>query len=239
MTPERLALVLGLKENTLYKAWKSNGLNGWAIGSPLRQVDIDTIVLYYASIGNETAKRLAEGARKRAESAAHDSGMVRIGAEPVTETDAERPETSRKPSRWYYLADGIFFAVVGVTGYELAYFLGAWGLMLWAIYAAAISISLVMAKDMAIPRTAQWGFTAVIIFEALAYFGHLAMANLLVVNAAKRGELPFDYSGWGTLQAPFWIAAILAGVLSGVVIYVVWLRLEITKELNKKALENG
>lgn len=238
LEPERLAVLLGVQYDTLYKAWKSQGFNGWAKGRPLDHIDTAGIIEYYARLGNNTAGCLAESFRVEMESRSKPAETEQPETETrqnATEDVTEQPETKRKrPSRWYYLADCIFFAVIGITGYEMHYFMGVWGLLFWGIYAAAVTISLVMAKDSSIPKTAQWGFTAVIIFEALAYFGHLAMANLLICNAAKAGQMPFFYNGFyrETLEYPFWIATVLGGVLSGIVIYVVWLRLEITKEIS-------
>ena len=238
-TPKSLALILGLKVNTLYKAWKANNLNGWAIGEALDQADIDAIVLYYAGLGNETALKLAEGAQERMEKQAESDGNAVSAPLTDAETLTEITEGKRKsaPSRWYYIADLILLFVLGVSGYELHFFLGKWGLFFWGVYAAAVILSLIMAKDKSIPETAKAGFTAVCILETLAFFGHFAMANLLVVNAAKANLLPFRYEAWGTLSAPFYIAAVLAAILSGIVIYVVWIRLSITKELNKKDTE--
>lgn len=243
LEPERLAVLLGVQYDTLYKAWKSQGFNGWAKGRPLDHIGTAGIVEYYAGLGNDTAGCLAEGFRVEMESRNKPAEIEQPETESrqnAAEDATEQPETKRKrPSRWYYIADVIFFAVIGLTGYEAWFFLKAWGLGFWAIYAAAITISLVMAKDSSIPKTAQWGFTAVIIFEALAYFGHLAMANYLVINAAKKRLLPFEYADakygdYYSLELPFYIALVLAGLLSGIVIYVVWLRLEITKELSKQ-----
>ena len=243
LEPERLAVLLGVQYDTLYKAWKSQGFNGWAKGRPLDSVDTAGIITYYSGLGNDTAGCLAEAFKTETESrdnALETEQPETEAGQNAAEQPAEQPETKQKrPSRWYYIADVIFFAVIGLTGYEAWFFLKAWGLGFWAIYAAAITISLVMAKDPAIPKTAQWGFTAVIIFEALAYFGHLAMANYLVINAAKKRLLPFEYADakygdYYSLELPFYIALVLAGLLSGIVIYVVWLRLEITKELSKQ-----
>lgn len=236
MTPERLALILGLELDTLYRAWKTNGLNGWARKKPLDQDGVDTIIMYYANLGNETALRLSESARMRKEMIAESDGRQAPETVKGADTDSGKNGSERKrPSRWYYIADLIFYGVLAVSGYELWFFLGRWGLFFWAIYAAAVTLSLFMAKDPDIPRTADAGFTAVCILEALAFFGHFAMANLLIVNAAKADLLPFRYDAWGTLSAPFYIACVLACVLSGIVIYAVWIRLSITKELNKKA----
>lgn len=235
MTPERLALILGLKVDTLYRAWIANGLNGWAKKKPLDQDSIDTIILYYANLGNETAIGLSENARMRKETPAENGGKPEPDSPASAESANKEAESAPvKPSGWYYIADAIFLGVLAVSGYELWFFLGRWGLFFWAIYAAAVSLSLFMAKDQRIPRTAEAGFTAVCIFEALAFFGHFAMANLLIVNAAKANLMPFQYDAWGTLSAPFYIALVVACVPSGIVIYAVWIRLSITKELNKK-----
>jgi hypothetical protein len=93
---------------------------------------------------------------------------------------------------------------------------------------------LVMAKDSRVRETAQYGYTAVILLECLAFFSHLSMANHLVIEAAKLQQLPFLYNEFiGSMTAPFYIACALAAVLSSVPVFLLWARLNITKELSK------
>jgi hypothetical protein len=153
---------------------------------------------------------------------------------PTTETEKESKESKKKASRWYYLADLGFFGVTAITAYELYFFLKIWGLFFWSIYALAMVFCLVMAKDARVRETAQYGYTAVVILECLAFFSHLSMANHLVVTAAKTQQLPFLYNEFiGSMTAPFYIACAISGVLSGIPIFLLWARLNITKELSK------
>lgn len=255
MTPTRLSLILGIQTGTMYKAFKIVGTGTWGVNLPLSVADIDALILYYAGLGNETAIKLAESRQKPTETENKAPEKEVVSSAPATETEKEREETGRKVSRWYYLADTIFFFVLIMTGAEIWFFLSAgtkaeatgyniikvWGIGLWFVYAVATTISLVMAKDANIPKTAEWGFTALVILEIFGAVCHFSMAKYLVTEAAKNGLMPFTYAfpsqamegEWYSVTAPLWIAGAIAGILSGIVIYAVWIRLNITKELSR------
>lgn len=233
MPPERLSAWLGIKKDTLYKAYKVVGKGKWATGVPLLTADVEALILYYAD-RNERAKSLAETLRTVTETEKKAPENTVQEVVPAAETEKESTESSRKPSCWYYLADLGFFGVTAITAYELYFFLKIWGLFFWAIYALAMVFCLVMAKDSRVRETAQYGYTAVVILECIAFFSHLSMANHLVVDAAKTQQLPFLYHEFiGTMTAPFYIACAISGVLSGIPIFLLWARLNITKELSK------
>lgn len=254
MPPERLSAWLGIKKDTVYKAHKIVGKGKWATGVPLLPADVDALILYYSD-RNENARGLMETLRNATETEKERKETKQEISAPATETKKESKESAKKPSRLYLLADAIFFFVLIMTGAEIWFFLSSgmkaeapgyniiriWGMGLWVVYAIAISISLVMAKDASIPKTAEWGFTALVILEIFGAICHFSMANYLVTEAAKNGLMPFKYAfpgmamegEWYSITAPFWIAGAIAGVLSGIVIYAVWIRLNITKELSK------
>lgn len=255
MTPARLSLILGVQIETLRKASKIVCTGTWGKNSALSEADTNSLIFYYAALGNETAKKLAENRRKETEKVAVSGGNGQMAKIQPAEIPAEKKETEKKASRWYFIADAIFFLVLIMTGAEVWFFLTtgmkadapgaaiirAWGMGLWITYAAAISISLLMAKDASIPKTAEWGFTALVILEFFGAVCHFSMAKYLVTEAAKNGLMPFTYAfpsqamegEWYSVTAPLWIAGAISAVLSGIVIYAVWIRLSITKELSK------
>ncbi len=235
MPPERLSLILGVQYGTLYKAFKKVGADSWVAGSPLSERDISALVYYYADLGNDTARKLAESRRKAEEPARNTDAPATESEVMPAESGEQKKETPQKASVWYYLADLVFFGVSGIVAYELWFFLKVWGLLFWGVYAGALFFCLAMAKDKRVPETAQYGYTAVVILECVAFFSHLSMANNLAIKAAKAGELPFLYNQWsGSMTAPFYIACALAAVLSGVPVFLLWARLNITKELSKQ-----
>jgi hypothetical protein len=234
MTPEYLSLLLRKGVGTAYKAFKKVGKDTWALGTPLSEHDATALIMYYSRLGNEHAKQLAETRRTVTETEKKPAENTVQEVVQTKETEKESTETKKKASRWYYLADMGFFGVTAITAYELYFFLKIWGLFFWAIYALAMVFCLVMAKDSRVRETAQYGYTAVVILECLAFFSHLSMANHLVVTAAKTQQLPFLYNEFiGSMTAPFYIACAISGVLSGIPIFLLWARLNITKELSK------
>ena len=78
-----------------------------------------------------------------------------------------------------------------------------------------------MAKNPESRSTAQVGIAAVVVLEILTFFVHLVLFNLRTVQAAKAGVLPFEYSFYGSLEMPFVIACIFAGLFSAAGIYAV------------------
>lgn len=253
MTPTRLSLILGIQTGTMYKAFKLVCRGTWGINSALSEANVNALIFYYSDLGNDTAKKLAESRRKETEIVSAPGGNEQVSKIEPEESPAEKKETEKKPSKWYYLADTIFFFVLIMTGVEVWFFIStgmkadtpgaaiirAWGMGLWFVYAVAISISLVMAKDASIPKTAEWSFTALVILEIIGAVCHFSMAKYVVTEAAKNGLMPFTYAfpsqamegEWYSVTAPLYIAGAIAAVLSGIVIYAVWIRLSITKEL--------
>lgn len=242
MTPKRLSVILGVSLDTLYRAWKKkNPGMGWAKGADLDSAGVDRIVFYYAALGNDTAVKLAENRKpERTERPRKEDGTPTEQTErpaQVDGTETERGGTHTESTRNTHgitMLDVVFVFILLLTGWNLYYFLGHWGAAFWIAYAGVSINALLMASRADIPRTARVGLSVVVVLEFIAFWTHLAMANLLLVNAAKKDLLPFQYDAWGTLEAPFYIALVVAAVLSGIAVYAVWVRISITSETSGK-----
>lgn len=241
MTPERLSAGLGVTMDTLYRAWKKqNPGASWARGVDLDNKGVDRIIEYYAGLGNHTAIRMmenraAETSRKAAERVTENGGTQTKQAETGTDCQAQKTEHAERKARAprFTVLDAVFLLILALTGWNVWFFLGKWGAAFWVAYAGVMIDALRMASRPDIQRTARAGLAVVCVLEFIAFWTHLAMANLLLVNAAKANLLPFRYEAWGTLEAPFYIALVVAAVLSGTAIYAVWVRISIANELGK------
>lgn len=101
----------------------------------------------------------------------------------------------------------------------------------FAIPYSLISLhALRMAKNPDTLKTARAGISAVVVLEILTFFIHLSMFNLRVVQIAKANALPFEYSYWGSMSAPFYIALVLSALFSGAGVYAVAITFSITAE---------
>lgn len=130
----------------------------------------------------------------------------------------------------------IVFAVTILTAiYGLWYNLREMGLAFAVPYSLISFHAMRMAKNNRNLKTARAGIAAVVILEALAFFVHLSMFNLRVVQIAQKGNLPFEYSAWGSLEAPFYIALVLATLFSASGIYSVGVTFSMTKERHDDA----
>ena len=238
MTPERLSAGLGVSIDTLYRAWKKqNPSASWARGVDLDGEGVERIVAYYADLGNQTAvrmmeNRVAETSRKAAERVTEIDGTQTKPAEIAADRQTEKTERTKRAPRFTVL-DAVFLLILLLTGWNVWFFLGKWGAAFWVAYAGVMIDALRMASRPDIQRTARTGLAVVCVLEFIAFWTHLAMANLLLVNAAKSNLLPFRYEAWGTLEAPFYIACVVAAVLSGTAVYAVWVRISIANELSK------
>lgn len=239
MTPERLSAGLGVSIDTLYRAWKKqNPSASWARGVDLDGEGVERIVEYYADLGNPTAirmmaNRMAETSRKAAEQVTECDGTQNKQAETGADCHEQKTERTKRAPRFTVL-DAVFVLILLLTGWNIWFFLGKWGAAFWVAYAGVMIDALRMASRPDIQRTARAGLAVVCVLEFIAFWTHLAMANLLLVNAAKANLLPFRYEAWGTLEAPFYIALVVAAVLSGTAVYAVWVRISIANELKKQ-----
>lgn len=137
------------------------------------------------------------------------------------------------------MLDVMYLATIATAIYGLWFNLREMGLAFAVPYSLISFHALRMAKNPASRRTAQAGIAAVVVLEILTFFIHLSMFNLRIVQAAKAQSLPFEYSFYGTLEAPFYIACVLSGLFSGAGVYAVAVTFSLTMEKHrgKKAEE--
>jgi len=234
MTPTRLSLILGIETGTMYKAFRIVGTGTWGVNLPLSVADVDALILYYSNLGNETAIKLAESRQKPTETEKESTETKPEISTPATETEKERKET--KPNR-LSLLDVVFWFTVCLAGWGFYTFLGNWGIGVWVVYALIAVHAMIMARNPNLISTARAGLAAVIVLEIVTFFVHLAMFNLAIWRLGgnlRKGEiLPFRV--YEHLEYPFYIALVLAALLSAASIYAVAVRMGITMELSKPA----
>ena len=139
--------------------------------------------------------------------------------QPITPDPVKRrfvwPELSA------YMLDAVYLSTIATAVYGLWFTLREMGAAFAVPYCLISWHALRMAKNPASRSTAQVGIAAVVVLEVLTFFVHLVLFNLRTVQAAKAGVLPFEYSFYGSLEMPFVIACILAGLFSAAGIYAV------------------
>lgn len=119
------------------------------------------------------------------------------------------------------MLDIVYLSTIATAVYGLWFTLREMGAAFAVPYCLISWHALRMAKSPASRSTAQVGIAAVVVLEVLTFFVHLVLFNLRTVQAAKAGVLPFEYSFYGSLEMPFVIACILAGLFSAAGIYAV------------------
>jgi hypothetical protein len=119
------------------------------------------------------------------------------------------------------MLDIVYLSTIATAVYGLWFTLREMGAAFAVPYCLISWHALRMAKNPASRSTAQVGIAAVVVLEVLTFFVHLVLFNLRTVQAAKAGVLPFEYSFYGSLEMPFVIACILAGLFSAAGIYAV------------------
>jgi hypothetical protein len=141
----------------------------------------------------------------------------RPDAQPIT------PESVKRRFRWPQIGilDVVYLSTIATAVYGLWFTLREMGAAFAVPYCLISWHALRMAKNPASRSTAQVGIAAVVVLEILTFFVHLVLFNLRTVQAAKAGVLPFEYSFYGSLEMPFVIACILAGLFSAAGIYAV------------------
>ena len=122
------------------------------------------------------------------------------------------------------------------------------------VYGLLSFAALQMVKDSSIPKTAEYGRNLVYILEVIAcVFAHYYTINRAlwsnlkalpfeVAYLPKGGVWELDYSGnrvngyWQNGEVVFNLACVLAAILGGLAVAAIALRLELTKETNKKTI---
>jgi len=133
------------------------------------------------------------------------------------------PEPVKRRFAWPQIGmlDIVYLSTIATAVYGLWFTLREMGAAFAVPYCLISWHALRMAKNPASRSTAQVGIAAVVVLEILTFFVHLVLFNLRTVQAAKAGVLPFEYSFYGSLEMPFVIACILAGLFSAAGIYAV------------------
>ena len=192
------------------------------------------------------AKLLAEYRTGQHQNGQAHSVEAKQPTRPVTERKVRTPQTKQaesaqppvKPAfNWWGITmlDMVYLSTIVTAIYGLIYNLREMGAFFAVPYCLISWHAIRMAKRSDNRRTAQAGIAAVVVLEVLTFFIHLSMFNLRLVDAAKSGSLPFEYSFWGSTSAPFYIACILAGLFSGAGIYAVSVTFSLTSEKYQQA----
>ena len=191
------------------------------------------------------AKLLAEYRAGQHQNGQVESVEVKHPTRPTVERKARTPQVKQteltqapiKPVfNWWGITmlDMVYLSTIATAVYGLIYNLREMGAFFAIPYCLISWHAIRMAKRSDNRKTAQAGIAAVVVLEALTFFIHLSMFNLRLVDAAKAGSLPFEYSFWGSTSAPFYIACILAGLFSGAGIYAVSVTFSLTSEKHQQ-----
>ena len=148
-----------------------------------------------------------------------------IRTRTTKQPDAQQitPEPVKRRFAWPKIGilDIVYLSTIATAVYGLWFTLREMGAAFAVPYCLISWHALRMAKNPESRSTAQVGIAAVVVLEVLTFFVHLVLFNLRTVQAAKAGVLPFEYSFYGSLEMPFVIACILAGLFSAAGIYAV------------------
>lgn len=157
-------------------------------------------------------------------------------AKPTAQQVTPEPTRTRR-SVWptVSMLDIVYLSTIATAVYGLWFTLREMGAAFAVPYVFISWHALRMAKSPENRKTAQYGIAAVVVLEVVTFFIHLVLFNLRTVQAAKANILPFEYSLWGTLEAPFTIACILAGLFSASGIYAVSVTFSLTSEKRNAA----
>lgn len=149
----------------------------------------------------------------------------------------EPAPTPAKRRAWptFSMLDAVYYTTIATAVYGLWFTLKEMGLAFAVPYCLIALHALRMAKNPESRKTAQAGVSAVVVLEILTFFVHLTLFNLRAVQAAKLGKLPLEYSYWGTMEAPWWIACVLAGMFSAAGVYAVAVTFSLTSEKHRAA----
>lgn len=250
MTFTTISTATGISTDNLLKAWKNAGLYEGKSPGPTGTLPADKVAPFLEWIGAPKTRRKDGPATQAAatllaefRAGQHQNGHVEA-VTPRTVTPAQpkpvqhRTRTTKQPDAqpitpepvkrrfvWpelsAYMLDIVYLSTIATAVYGLWFTLREMGAAFAVPYCLISWHALRMAKNPESRSTAQVGIAAVVVLEILTFFVHLVLFNLRTVQAAKAGVLPFEYSFYGSLEMPFVIACILAGLFSAAGIYAV------------------
>jgi len=239
----------GISTDNLLKAWKNAGLYEGKSPGPTGTLPADKVAPFLEWIGAPKTRRKDGPATQAAaqllaefRAGKHQNGHMEA-VTPRTVTPPAQPKpvqhrtrTAKQPEiqpitpepvkrrfTWPQIGmlDIVYLSTIATAVYGLWFTLREMGAAFAVPYCLISWHALRMAKNPASRSTAQVGIAAVVVLEVLTFFVHLVLFNLRTVQAAKAGVLPFEYSFYGSLEMPFVIACILAGLFSAAGIYAV------------------
>ena len=245
-----ISTATGISTDNLLKAWKNAGLYEGKSPGPTGTLPSDKVAPFLEWIGAPKTRRKDGPATQAAaqllaefRAGQHQNGHVEpdkshtvTPAQPkpvqhrtrtTKQPDAQQitPESVKRRFTWpelsAYMLDAVYLSTIATAVYGLWFTLREMGAAFAVPYCLISWHALRMAKNPASRSTAQVGIAAVVVLEILTFFVHLVLFNLRTVQAAKAGVLPFEYSFYGSLEMPFVIACILAGLFSAAGIYAV------------------
>ena len=245
MTIRHISASTATTTDAVVKVWKKQTFGPHpGLDTPLPKEQAEHLLTVMAQ---PTTRRTPEAAQAAAQLLAefragmHQNGHVEP-AKPRTVTPAQpkpvqhRTRTAKQPDTqpitpepvkrrfvWPQIGmlDIVYLSTIATAVYGLWFTLREMGAAFAVPYCLISWHALRMAKNPASRSTAQVGIAAVVVLEILTFFVHLVLFNLRTVQAAKAGVLPFEYSFYGSLEMPFVIACILAGLFSAAGIYAV------------------
>jgi len=248
MTFTTISHATGISTDNLLKAWKNAGLYEGKSPGPTGTLPADKVAPFLEWIGAPKTRRKDGPATQAAatllaefRAGQHQNGhMEAVTPRTVTPTQPKpiqhRTRTTKQPEiqpitpepvkrrfTWPQIGmlDIVYLSTIATAVYGLWFTLREMGAAFAVPYCLISWHALRMAKNPASRSTAQVGIAAVVVLEVLTFFVHLVLFNLRTVQAAKAGVLPFEYSFYGSLEMPFVIACILAGLFSAAGIYAV------------------
>lgn len=202
---------------------------------------------------NHTVKKDSSNAGSKNEPVVQKSESGSKEALPGSNSSGSKPATRFKIPVHIIALELAYYATVASAcyGFTLAMpgFIGGSFAIVYGLLSFA---ALQMVKDSSIPKTAEYGRNLVYVLELIAcVFAHYytinraLWANLKalpfeVAYLPKSGIWEMDYAGnrvngyWQNGEAVFNLAVILAAILGGLAVAAISLRLELTKEQNKK-----
>ena len=250
MTFTTISHATGISTDNLLKAWKNAGLYEGKSPGPTGTLPADKVAPFLEWIGAPKTRRKDGPATQAAatllaefRAGQHQNGHIEA-VKPRTVTPAQpkpvqhRTRTAKQPEIqpitpepvkrrfvWpelsAYMLDIVYLSTIATAVYGLWFTLREMGVAFAVPYCLISWHALRMAKNPESRSTAQVGIAAVVVLEILTFFVHLVLFNLRTVQAAKAGVLPFEYSFYGSLEMPFVIACIFAGLFSAAGIYAV------------------
>ena len=180
----------------------------------------------------DVSKNIAEPVADVPENIVNDSANF---SETTTSAQSAQPDVFDNMANkfWSWLMsltklDVVYLFTLGVADYGLVFILKEMGIVAAVVYTLVSLHALDMAKNRRSQVTAQNGIVAVWLLEVCSFAVHLSMFNRRLW--ASISELPFQIDDIETESRPYYIAVVLAVLLSAAGIYAVSTTLSLLRE---------